>query len=193
MAASQNPALTPDPNWADAVLTFWFEELTFDDWFTGGARVDDLVRSRFSGLYDAIAGELPEGALDDPRTALAAIILFDQFFRNLFRGAARAFAADDLALAIAGNAVDRGWDESMSSDERLFLYLPFEHSEMLADGERSVSLFTTLGHEKGLAAAIEHRDILERFGRYPHRNKALGRESTAQEAAFLASHKGFGQ
>jgi uncharacterized protein (DUF924 family) len=183
----------PTSQWVTDVLTFWFDELTFDDWFRGGEQVDEMIQLRFSGLHQELASGLPEGALGDPRTALAAVIVLDQFSRNLFRGTERAFATDDPALTIAKDAVDHGLDEGMSGDERLFLYLPFEHSEVLADGERCVSLFQSLGHEAGLAAAIEHRDILARFGRYPHRNKVLGRENTAQEAAFLADHKGFGQ
>ncbi|WP_312795933.1 DUF924 family protein [Tianweitania sp.] len=193
MTASQDDPQTLRPAWTDDVLTFWFDELSWNDWFAGGSHVDDRIRERFSELYDQLRTEMPEGALDDPRTALAAIIVFDQFSRNLFRGTARAFATDDQALAIARRVIDRGLDQGMSKDERLFLYLPLEHSEVLADGERSVTLFESLGDEAGLKAAIEHRDILARFGRYPHRNKALGRESTAQETAFLAEHKGFGQ
>lgn len=193
MTHSQTPSPLQTPDWAQDVLTFWFEELRPEDWFAGGERVDALICDRFSRLYDALAGSVPESALDNPRTALAAIILFDQFSRNLFRRTARAFASDDLALSLARNALDRGLDEDMSSREKYFLYLPFEHSEVLADGERCVSLFRSLGDESGLAYAIEHRDILLRFGRYPHRNKALGRESTEQEQAFLAEHKGFGQ
>jgi uncharacterized protein (DUF924 family) len=193
MDASPNDHTTPTPDWVNAVLVFWFDELTFDDWFAGGDHVDAMIRSRFSDLHEDLATGVPEGAFDQPRTALAAIIVLDQFSRNLFRGTARAFASDNLALRIAKNAVDRGLDHGMSADERLFLYLPFEHSEVLADGERCVALFESLGHESGLKAAIEHRDILARFGRYPHRNKALGRETTAAEAAFLAGHGGFGQ
>lgn len=193
MSASPTEHPVPLPQWATEVLTFWFGELTFEDWFTGGKLVDDLIASRFSTLLDDVTGGMPDGALEEPRTALASIILFDQFSRNLFRGTTRAFATDDLALQIARNAVDRGWDKDMSVYERLFLYLPFEHSEALPDGERSVTLFQGLGDERGLAAAIEHHEILARFGRYPHRNKALGRDDTAEEAAFLAGHKGFGQ
>ncbi|MFC3220403.1 DUF924 family protein [Tianweitania populi] len=193
MTASQDTPQTPRPAWANDVLTFWFDELSWNDWFAGGSHVDDRIRERFSELHDQLRAEIPDAALDDPRTALAAIIVFDQFSRNLFRGTARAFATDDRALAIARRVIDGGLDQDMSKDERLFLYLPLEHSEMLADGERCVSLFEGLGEEAGLKAAIEHRDILARFGRYPHRNKALGRESTAQETAFLAEHKGFGQ
>lgn len=188
---TEHPASVP--KWATDVLAFWFDELNFDDWFGGGARVDELTRSRFADLYEQLSGEIPAGALHEPRTALAAVIVLDQFSRNLFRGTPRAFASDQPALLIARNAVDRGWDTGMSVLERLFLYLPFEHSEDLADGERCVSLFQDLGHEAGLAAAIEHRDILSRFGRYPHRNKILGRSNTAEEEEFLASHKGFGQ
>ena len=193
MTASQDTPHTPRPAWADDVLTFWFDELTWNDWFAGGSHVDDRICERFSTLHAELSASIPEAALNDPRTALAAIIVFDQFSRNLFRGTARAFATDDQALTIAKRVLDDGLDHGMSKHEKLFLYLPLEHSEALSDGERCVSLFEALGDEAGLKAAIEHRDILARFGRYPHRNKALGRESTLQEVAFLAEHKGFGQ
>jgi len=192
-ASPQTHTPAPTPQWAQDILLFWFAELKPEDWFTGGARVDDLIRNHFGALFETMANGVPNGALNHPRIALASILLFDQFPRNLFRGTARAFATDNLALAIARNALDRDFDRAMERHERPFLYLPFEHSEVLADGERCVALFKSLGDEAGLAYAIEHRDILARFGRYPHRNAVLGRPSTPEEEAFLDAHKGFGQ
>jgi uncharacterized protein (DUF924 family) len=188
-----SPNNTTAPAWVQDILTFWFHELTPQDWFSGGERVDNLIRERFAALHQELAASLPDHALDNPKTALACVILFDQFPRNLYRGTAKAFASDDLALSIARHALARGFDEGMTVHERMFLYLPFEHSEVLADGELSVSLFENLGDETGLAYAIEHRDILARFGRYPHRNEVLGRSSSEEERAFLAVHQGFGQ
>jgi uncharacterized protein (DUF924 family) len=179
--------------WAQAILAFWFEELTPDDWFSGEAKIDDAIRSRFAETFETQSRDIPAGALDDAKTALAAIILFDQFSRNLFRGTAKAFSADELAITIARNALDRGFDAGMSKDEKTFLFMPFEHSEILSDGERSVSLFKSLDDEELVKYAVEHRDIIAKFGRYPHRNKPLGRESTDAEKVFLGEHKGFGQ
>ena len=114
-------------------------------------------------------------AIDDPLTALAAVILFDQFPRNMFRGDAEQFATDHLALAIARAAVDSGLDDQLQSKERGFLYMPFEHSESLADQKRSLQLFTALGDDYLLGFAKKHHDVIERFGRFPHRNAILGR------------------
>lgn len=181
-----------DGKWVDEVLDFWFGELTYEDWFGGGPEVDEKIRSRFSGLYDRLKSDFDVEQVDDARTALAAVILFDQFPRNLFRGTAAAFGTDDLALGIARRALDRGFDGGMG-EERSFLYMPFMHSEVSADQERCVDLFRGLSSENGLKYAIEHRDIIARYGRFPHRNRALGRESTQAELDFLNEHAGYGQ
>lgn len=125
----------------------------------------------------------PESFLDDARTALAAVILFDQLPRNMFRGHADQFMTDPLALAIARAAVDRGYDQDMTKDEKAFLYMPFEHSENLADQRRAVALFTALGDDWLLGFARKHHDIIERFGRFPHRNAILGRAPRPAELA----------
>ena len=117
------------------------------------------------------------------RDSLAAVILFDQFPRNMFRGHADQFSTDHLALQIARSAVERGFDEALSVDERAFLYLPFEHSEALADQERSVLLFTALGSDLFLDYAKKHRDIIRQYGRFPHRNEMLGRAPRPDEIA----------
>ena len=128
--------------------------------------------------------QLPVSAfLDDPLTALAAVILFDQFPRNMFRGDAEQFATDHLALAIARAAVDSGLDDKLQSKERGFLYMPFEHSESLADQKRSLQLFTALGDDYLLGFAKKHHDVIERFGRFPHRNAILGRAPRPAEVA----------
>ena len=179
--------------WVDEVLDFWFGELTYEDWFGGGAELDDKIRSRFLSLYEKLKASFDEKAVNDARTALAAIILFDQFPRNLFRGTAAAFATDDMAVGLARLAVERGWDSGAEAAHRSFYYMPFMHSEILADQERCVDLFRGLGPGSGLDYAIEHRDIVAKFGRFPHRNRALGRESTADELEFLKEHAGYGQ
>ena len=125
----------------------------------------------------------PESFLDDARTALAAVILFDQLPRNMFRGHADQFMTDPLALAIARAAVDRGYNQDMTKDEKAFLYMPFEHSENLADQRRALALFTALGNDWLLGFARKHHDIIERFGRFPHRNAILGRAPRPAEIA----------
>ncbi|MCT8998191.1 DUF924 family protein [Chelativorans intermedius] len=180
-------------DWIDGILSFWFEEIGPKGWFSGGEALDRTIRQRFLALYERLSAELPKEAAEDAHAALATVILFDQFPRNMFRGTARAFATDDLAMRIAREAIDRRLDEKLSKEERQFLYMPFQHSEVLADQEHAVMLFKSLGDEESLRYAVEHRDIVQRFGRFPHRNRALGRASTREEEAFLEDHKGFGQ
>lgn len=171
--------------WVEEVLKFWFEELGREAWFQKSDATDELIRSRFLKLHERIAGESAEAALTSPRRALATIILLDQFPRNMFRGTARAFATDNKALEVARGAVERGLDKVLDKDGRAFMYLPFEHSEDLGDQERAVELFTPLGDDEYTRYAIAHRDIIARFGRFPHRNAILGRPSTPEEEEFL--------
>lgn len=179
--------------WHDEVLKFWFGELTPQDWYSGKPETDALIRERFSGLLAELKAALPPETGTDPRAALAAVIVFDQFPRNIFRREPEAFATDDLALGIARNALDRQFESGMTKSERQFLYMPLMHSEVLADQERCVDLFKSLGDEEALKYAVEHRDIVARFGRFPHRNRVLGRATTDEEADFLAQHAGYGQ
>jgi len=170
------------PDWRAAVLKFWFG-LTYDEWWRGGPQLDHRIKQNFLKLW-AEKRELPvEAFLGDPLTALAAVILFDQFPRNMFRGHADQFATDHLALAIAKAAVDRGFDEQLQPQERSFLYMPFQHSENLADQKRSLLLFTALGDADQLGYAVKHHDVIERFGRFPHRNAILGRAPRPDELA----------
>jgi uncharacterized protein (DUF924 family) len=179
--------------WVEDVLAYWFHELSEEDWFATKDAIDRAIRSRFGGLLAELRRGIPEEARTDPRTALAAIIVLDQFSRNIFRGTSDAFASDSLALDLARNALERDFDAGMSDREKQFLYMPFMHSEVLADQERCVQLFKALGNAENEKYAVEHRDIIAGFGRFPHRNAVLGRDSTAAEKAFLAGHKGFGQ
>lgn len=174
-----------DPARIGEVLAFWFGELAPEDWFMGGEAVDAKVRERFSDLHEALREAVPESWRATARGAIAAVIALDQFPRNLYRGDARAFAADAAALALAKEALARGLDREMTEDERRFLYLPFEHSEDPADQERSVELFAALGDERSLEYAVRHKVVVDRFGRFPHRNEALGRASTPEEIEFL--------
>src|SRR5690606_28686740 len=122
--------------WVDDILKLWFEELTYEDWFGGAPELDEKIRSRFLDVYERQKAELDVKAIDDPQTALAAIILFDQFPRNMFRKSAAAFATDDLAMGIARLAVDRGYDNQVQPEAKSFIYMPFMHSEVSADQER---------------------------------------------------------
>ena len=164
------------------ILDFWFSRGR-DDWWTASPAFDDAIRDRFLTLWQELRGNVPDDFLGDPETALAAVILFDQFPRNMFRGHADQFSTDPLALAVAGAAVERGYDDGMTSAQRGFLYMPFQHSENLADQRRSLLLFTALGDEEQLLYARKHHEVIERFGRFPHRNAILGRKPTAIEAA----------
>ena len=169
-------------DWRSDILKFWFG-LTYDDWWRGTAELDHRIRERFLKLW-AEKRQLPVDAfVADPLTALAAVILFDQFPRNMFRGHADQFATDHLALAIAKAAVDKEFDEQLDTNERVFLYMPFQHSENLADQDRAMLLFSELGDERHLSYAKKHRDIIARFGRFPHRNAMLGRAPRPDEIA----------
>jgi uncharacterized protein (DUF924 family) len=174
------PITTPE-----AVLAWWFAPTTKPKWFNGGEAFDEEVRLTLGSLFERAArGDLDDWAAATPGL-LALVILFDQVPRNIHRGTPRAFATDERALALATLAVDRGLDQGLSVDERLFVYLPFEHAENQADQERSVALFRAMGNQFYLDFAIAHRDVIARFGRFPHRNASLGRASTAEELAFL--------
>ena len=169
-------------DWRSDVLKYWFA-LGPERWWQGGPELDQEIRRRFLKLWSE-KRELPVAAfVDHPLTALAGVILFDQFPRNMFRGQADQFATDHLALAIATTAVDRKFDDELEPQERTFLYMPFQHSETIADQRRSLLLFTALGDAFQLRYAKKHHDVIERFGRFPHRNAILGRAPRPQEIA----------
>lgn len=172
--------------WVDDVLHFWFQECTPAQWFKKDEAFDRSLRERFAAVSEGVARMTVEACLSDARTALAAVIACDQFPRNIHRGDARAFASDPTALAIAEGAIARGHDAGLSKDERLFLYLPFEHAEDVDAQARSVALTATLGDPDLLKWAQAHKTIIDRFGRFPHRNATLGRISTAEEKQFLS-------
>jgi len=169
-------------SWADEVRDFWFAQPK-SRWFKRDAVFDTEIEERFRVLWEEQRGSTVETLLSSPTDALGAIILFDQFPRNLFRDDAQSFATDHLALAIAGQALDRGYDADMTKDERTFLQMPFEHSEDLDDQERAVALFVALGDPELIDFARRHHAIIERFGRFPHRNAMLGRTPRPDEIA----------
>jgi uncharacterized protein (DUF924 family) len=176
--------------WIDEVLKFWFEELQSAAWFTKDAAIDAQIRNRFERLHEQLSqGDIQVPAT--PRAYLAAVIVLDQFSRNMFRGTAKAFASDAKALAFASRALDAGFDREMTKEQRQFLYLPFMHSEELAVQMRCVELYAAFDDAELMKYATEHRDIIERFRRFPHRNAALARESTPAEIEFMQKHPGF--
>lgn len=166
----------------DEVLSFWFADPA--RWWRKDPAFDAELRDRFLALHEAIGRGEREDWLATARGALAYVIVLDQLSRNMFRGTARAFANDARARAAARRAVDRGDDRALSEDERMFLYMPFLHSEDIVDQDRAVALFRSLPSDH-VRYAEQHRDIVRRFGRFPHRNALLGRASTPGEEEFL--------
>ena len=169
-------------DWRADVLKFWFA-LEPDQWWRADPTLDHRVRQHFLKLWTEKRQLPAESFLDHPLSAVAGAILFDQFPRNMFRGSAEQFATDHLALAIARQAVDRGLDEQLAKNERAFLYMPFQHSENLADQDRALLLMSSLKDDHLIGYARKHRDVIARFGRFPHRNAMLGRAPRPDEIA----------
>ena len=151
----------------------------------GPAEVDAEITRRFGDLYERFSEDVPDAWLRNPQGRLAAILVLDQFPRNIYRGSPRAFATDEKALALSKDAIAAGADKELPPEQRAFLYMPFQHTETPADQRRSLELFEDLGNPENLDFAIRHYEIIERFGRFPHRNAVLGRVSTPEELAFL--------
>jgi uncharacterized protein (DUF924 family) len=180
----------------EKILEFWFGKPQDPEygksrkiWFTKDAEFDETVRSHFLADYEMAAQGLLDDWKDAPESCLALILLLDQFPRNLFRATPQAFATDPQALDAAEHAIDRGYDKQMLPVKRWFFYLPFEHSEKLEHQQQAIALFRQLSDDPESASAIDyaerHRAIIERFGRFPHRNAILGRKSTPEEREFL--------
>lgn len=175
----------------DEILDFWFSEQTQPHWFARSEAFDADIRRRFAVLYEHVRDGAHADWKDSPRGLLALIIILDQFPRNMFRDSPQAFASDDLALTLAQLAIAKGFNVRLGPHERVFLYLPLEHAEKMDVQEQSVARFGELGIAENLDYAIQHRNIIERYGRFPHRNAVLGRESTPEEIEFLKTHPGF--
>lgn len=180
----------PD-DWVNQLLAFWFDAHGAKDWFGGGPEFDAEVRERFASWREALRSQPVEAFLGDADTALAAVLLFDQVPRNVYRGRAAAFATDHLGLSIAREAVGRGFDSGFAAEHRLFLYLPFEHSEDIDDQRESLRLMAALGNAEWLDFAQKHFAMIDRFGRFPHRNAALGRADREGEAEAVAAGGGW--
>ncbi|MGH6788729.1 MAG: DUF924 family protein [Pseudolabrys sp.] len=169
---------------AHDVVSFW-QAAGYDRWFKKDTAFDDEIRTRFLATHEAAAAGKLAGWEQTAEGALALLILLDQFPRNMFRGDARTFATDPLARAVTAGALVRGFDSQVPKEMRAFFYLPFEHSEDLADQERGLALYKAADDADGLKWAEIHADIIRRFGRFPHRNAVLGRATTPAEQAFL--------
>ncbi|MFZ9394827.1 MAG: DUF924 family protein [Erythrobacter sp.] len=168
------------PGWAKAILHFWFEELGLDDWFSANPAIDEAIRARFEPLLRDLGSKPDAQFTGDPHTALAAILLFDQFPRNLYRHQPAAFVHDARARGIASEVIARGWVDRLPDAQRQFVGMPLMHSEALSDQQASLAFFE--GHAPAnLPFAQSHHEMIARFGRFPHRNAALGRDTTAEE------------
>ena len=185
-----NPIATAPPaDWAARLLAFWFDAHGMEDWYGGGSDFDAEVRDLASDWHEALRALPADHFLTDPDAALAAAILFDQVPRNIFRGSAEAFATDNLARAIAHGIVAKGWDKDWPDERRQFAYLPYEHSEDMADQRESLRLMGQLADPMFADYAKKHFDIVDRFGRFPHRNAALGRATRPEEEAAIEEGK----
>jgi uncharacterized protein (DUF924 family) len=174
-----------------ALVDFWFSASVRPLWFNATPEFDAELRQHYLPTYRAaLAGQLAAWE-QTPLGALALVICLDQLPLNMFRGQAESFVGEAPARAVAERAIDRGLDQSLAGVQKAFLYLPYMHSESLADQDRSVALFEAAGLQDNLHWAKHHRDIVRRFGRFPHRNAILGRESTPEEDAWLASKEAF--
>lgn len=173
------------------VLDFWFSAQMRANWFEKSEAIDTQIREKFLVAYEDARNDKMENWKQQAESALALTIIFDQFPRNMFRGLPRAFESDGLARDVAIQALDHDFDRQLSAEQRQFFYLPLMHSENLADQKRSVELYEKLADPLSLDFARQHLDIIERFNRFPHRNKVLGRESTPEEIEFLKHHSGF--
>ncbi|MFD2231057.1 DUF924 family protein [Alkalimarinus sediminis] len=169
------------------IIAFWFDEITPKEWFIKDLAFDQIIRDRFLSVHQAaVKGELYHWRLT-AEGCLAEIIILDQFSRNMFRDKPEAFAYDNVALVLAQRAVELKLDQLLPSQQRAFLYMPYMHSESVLIHEQAVKLFDQPGLENNLQFEYRHKEIIDRFGRYPHRNAILGRESTTDELNFLES------
>jgi len=170
-------------NWPNEILLFWFDEMDPEDWWAKNDAIDDRITDRFLDLWKEQKSKTAGDFLGSPETALAAVILFDQFPRNMFRDSADAFSTDHLAQQIAEQAVELELDQQLPEQQRVFLYMPFMHAEDIQMQNKSVTLFTKLGSNEKFAN--EHHDVIAKFGRFPYRNEVLGRQTRPEEQAAI--------
>lgn len=181
-----------EKQWYHEVLEFWFKELTPQQWFSSSIELDSQITDRFKDTVLMLGKELPDKAVDDRYACLAAIICFDQFTRNIFRGQPEAFQYDLGALQLALLSHEKCWDAEFTDQEKQFSYMPFMHAEDMAMQKKSLELIGAI-NEQAKKAAQDHYDIIAKFGRYPHRNEVLSRTSTPEELEYLKNAERFGQ
>jgi uncharacterized protein (DUF924 family) len=175
----------------DDILTLWFSGRVKSMWYNSTPEFDQELRDKYLDTYHAaLNGELSAWE-QTPQGALALVICLDQFPLNMFRNKAEGFAGEEPSRQIAARAIEKGFDQSLDDTQKAFMYMPYMHSEELADQDRVLELFSNAGLEDNLKWANHHRDIVKRFGRFPHRNAILGRQSTPEEAAYLQSDDAF--
>jgi uncharacterized protein (DUF924 family) len=178
-----------EPPWVTQVLDFWFRDVDEHAWFAASHHLDELIRRRFLAIHERILGTDARG-LSGSRSLVAGIVVLDQFSRNMYRGTSRAFAADPVARRMAEQVIALALDLVMTQAERYFVYLPFEHSEDREHQALAVRLIEQLGKESWARHARAHQQVINRFGRFPHRNAMLGRVSNPEEQAFLKGSEG---
>ena len=179
------------PDWAQQITDFWFSKLTPRDRFSGKIEVDLMIRAKFGALWDVVHSHFAINEASSVTEAHAAIIILDQFSRNLFRRTAAAYSADDVAVRLARWVIETGLDTGLPIDARQFAYMPFMHSEDRALQARSLDLFSNLGRPDLVGYAAHHKRIIDRFGRFPHRNEVLNRSSTTAEIKYMESENRF--
>lgn len=173
------------------IIALWFSEQGKQYWYNSTPEMDKELREKYSGLFHAaMKGELDQWQ-DTSEGALAMVIVLDQFPLNMYRGDIESFSGEAKSREVAAAAIGRGFDAALSDEQKSFMYLPYMHSESLADQDRSVELFTQAGLTEGLKWAEHHRDIVRRFGRFPHRNDMLVREGTSEEEDYMSSEQAF--
>ncbi len=176
---------------SDDVLTFWFSERVKLLWFNSTPEFDDELTDKFLDTYlAALSGDLSNWE-DSPQGALALVICLDQFPLNMFRNQVEGFAGETPSRQVAARAIEKGFDQSLDDAQKAFMYMPYMHSEDIADQDRVLELFSNAGLEDNLKWAKHHRGIVSRFGRFPHRNAILDRQSTPEEIAYLQSDEAF--
>lgn len=188
---SCSPESSAAPQDAEAVLSFWFSAPMREHWFRSKPELDRQIRDRFENLWQRAArGEL-QAWEQHPAGALALVIVLDQLPLNMYRDQARSFATEASAREVAARALEKGFDRHLNGEQQAFLFMPFMHSEQIDDQDRAVALYQAAGLEHNLKWARHHRELIRRFGRFPHRNAILGRADTAAEQTYLQSEEAF--
>ena len=173
------------------IIEFWFSDRIKNQWFSSTPELDKEIFRKYGSIFDDASIGMLDDWMNDPEGCLALIILLDQFPLNMFRDQAKSFQTERKAIEVAFNAINNKYDQKLERDKRVFLYMPFMHSENLSDQDMSVRLYTENRLEANIGFAEHHREIIRKFGRFPHRNKILKRESTDEEKHYLASKNAF--